>query len=96
MRILLTQSGGFVGVPLRYEVEVSALDQGVLAALERALVAVGAAGQPQATSAGEVRIRVERDDGSVQELTMSNAAPIRQVAELLPRLQACARIVGRG
>jgi hypothetical protein len=93
MRIFLIESGGFVGVPLRYEVDASALDAPVLSALERAMAAAPAGMQPPPTSAGGVRIRLERDDGSAKELTLSHAAPTRETAELVQRLRACAKIV---
>jgi hypothetical protein len=93
MRIILIESGGFVGVPLRYEVDVSALDAAVLSGLERAMVTATAGPQPPPTSAGGVRIRLERDDGSVNELTLSHAAPAPEIAELAQRLRACAKLV---
>jgi hypothetical protein len=93
MRIFLIERGGFVGVPLRYEVDVSALDATDLSALEQALATKTARPQPPPTSAGEVRIRVERDDGSVDELTLSHAAPDPEFAGLVQRLRAAAEIV---
>ena len=93
MRISLIESGGFVGVSLRYEVDVSALGPVVLSALEQAAETVTAERQPAPTSAGGVSIRMELDDGSVKELTLSNAAPIPEIAELVQRLRACATIV---
>jgi hypothetical protein len=94
MRIFLIESGGFVGVPLRYEVDESALDASVLSALERAMAAAPAGMQSSPTSsAGGVRIRMERDDGSAKELTLSHAAPTQETAELVQRLRACAKIV---
>jgi len=95
MRIVLIESGGFVGVPLRYEVDVSALDAAVLTALERAMVTATAGPQPPPTSAGGVCIRVEREDGSVNELTLSHAAPAPEIAQLLQRLHACAKMVSK-
>ena len=95
MRIVLIESGGFVGVPLRYEVDVSALDAAVLTALERAMVTAAAGPQPPPTSAGGVCIRVEREDGSVNELTLSHAAPAPEIAQLLQRLHACAKMVSK-
>lgn len=93
MRIFLIERGGFVGVPLRYEVDLSALAAADLSALEQALATKAAGPPPPPTSAGEVRIRVERDDGSVNELTLSHAAPDRELAELVERLRASAQIV---
>ena len=95
MRISLIESGGFVGVPLRYEVDVSALGPSDLFALEQAADAAGAARQPAPTSAGGVCIRMERDDGSVKELTLSHAAPTPEIAELAQRLRACAIVKER-
>ncbi len=93
MRIVLIESGGFLGVPLRYEVDVSALGAADLSALERAMVTATAEPQPAPTSAGGVCIRMERDDGSVNELTLSHAAPAPEIAELVQRLRAYARMV---
>ena len=93
MRIVLIDSGGFVGVSLRYEVDASALDAAVLSALERAMVTATAGAQFPPTSAGGVSIRMERDDGSVSELTLSHAAPVPEIAELVERLRASAKIV---
>jgi len=92
MRIFLIESGGFVGVPLRYEVDATALGASVLSALERAMAAAPAEEQPS-TSAGETRIRLEGDDGSIRELTLSHAAATRETAELVENLRAFARIV---
>ena len=93
MRIILIESGGFVGVPLRYEVDVSALDAGVLSVLERAMATAAAGPRPPLSSAGAVRIRMERDDGSVNELTLSHAPPAPEFADLAERLRACAKLV---
>lgn len=93
MRIVLIESGGFVGVPLRYEVDVSALDAGVLSVLERAMATAAAGPRPPLSSAGAVRIRMERDDGSVNELTLSHAPPAPEFADLAERLRACAKLV---
>ncbi len=93
MRIFLIESGGFVGVPLRYEVDVPALGAAVLPALERALATAAAGPQPPPTSAGGVCIRMVRDDGSVNELTLSHAAPAPEVDKLVQRLRACAKLV---
>ena len=93
MRIFLIESGGFVGVPLRYEVDVSALGAAVKSALERAMVTATAGPQPPPTSAGGVCIRMVRDDGSVNELTLSHAAPAPEIDELVQRLRACAKVV---
>jgi hypothetical protein len=66
MRIVLIESGGFVGVPLRYEVEVTAVGAATLAALERALQTAATSPQPPPTSAGGVKIRIEHEDGRVR------------------------------
>jgi hypothetical protein len=93
MRIFLIESGGFVGVPLRYEVDASKIEPSVVSSLERAMVTAPAGVKSPPTSAGEVRIRLERDDGSVNELTLSHAAPSREIGELVQRLRASAKIV---
>jgi hypothetical protein len=93
MRIVLIDSGGFVGVPLQYEVDVSELGAGDVPALERALVTAAAEPPPPPTSAGETCIRLERDDGSVNELTLSHSAPAPEIAELVQRLRACAKMM---
>ena len=95
MRIFLIESGGFVGVPLRYEVDESALDASVLSTLERAMAAASTEAQPSTTSAGGVRIRLERDDGITRELILSHAAPTQEIAELVQHLRACAKIVAK-
>ncbi|MCP4700960.1 MAG: hypothetical protein GY862_29510 [Gammaproteobacteria bacterium] len=93
MRIVLIESGGFVGVSLQYEVDVSALDAADLSVLERAMVTATAGSQPPPTSAGGVCIRMERDDRSVNELTLSHATPAPEIAELIQRLRTCAKII---
>jgi len=95
MRIFLIESGGFVGVPLRYEVDASALEASVLSTLERVMVAAPAGAQSLPTSAGGVRIRLEHDDGSASELALSHAAPAQEIAELVQRLRACAKIAAK-
>jgi hypothetical protein len=93
MRILLIQSGGFVGRPLRYEVDVSKLSQPDLAALERAMAEVPAARPPAMTSAGETRVRLERDDGTVAERSISHANPDPRLGQLADKLRAHAKPV---
>ena len=93
VRIVLIESGGFVGVPLRYEVDMSALDAGVLSVLERAMATVAVGPRPPLSSAGGVCIRMERDDGSVNELTLSHALPVPEFANLVERLRTCAKLV---
>ena len=91
MRIVLIESGGFVGIHLRYEVDLAALDKAVLPALERAVKT--ATPRPQPTSAGATCIRIERDDGTVDELDLSHATPDRELTKLVERLRACAKMV---
>lgn len=93
MRIVLIESGGFVGLPLRYEVDVPALGAAVLSTLERAMATATAGPQSPPTSAGGVCIRMVRDDGSVNELTLSHAAPAPEIDDLVQRLRACAKVV---
>lgn len=93
MRIFLIESGGFVGVPLRYEVEVSAVGVAALAALEHALKVTVKAPQPPSTSAGGVTIRVEREDGRVSELILSHSTPAPEIAELVQLLRRHAKII---
>lgn len=93
MQIVLIERGGFVGAPLRYKVDMSVLDAADVTALERAMVTAAAEPQTPPTSAGEVCIRLERDDGSVRELTLSNAVRAPEVAELVQRLRACAQVM---
>lgn len=93
MRIVLIESGGFVGIHLRYEVDLGALDRAVLPALERVMKTAAPRAQPQPTSAGETCIRIERDDGTVDELNLSHAAPDPEIAELVERLRSCAKMV---
>ncbi len=94
MRIVLIESGGFVGVPLRYEVEVSKIGATVLAELERVLQAAGRMPPPAPTSAGSVKIRVEQDDGRVRELVLSHSSqPAPEIADLVERLRRGARII---
>ncbi len=93
MRIVLIESGGFVGVPLRYEVEVSAVGGATLAALERALQVTAKAPQPPSTSAGGVVIRVEREDGRVRELVLSHSTPAPEITELVQHLRRHAKII---
>lgn len=95
MRIVLIESGGYVGVPLEYEVDVSALGEADVSALESAMVTASAEPQSAPSPAGEVSIRMESDDGSVNELTVSNDAPAPEFAELVDRVRACAKIVRR-
>ena len=96
MRVVLIESGGFVGTPVRYEVDVSAIDAAIWSALEQAVAAATGEPRPPLTSAGGLCIRVERDDGGVSELTLSYAAPAAGLAELADRLRACAKpISGR-
>ncbi len=93
MKIFLIESGGFVGVPLWYEVNVSALEKTVFSALKQAVMAGDALTNPLPTSAGEVTIRIENDDGSINEITTSHAAPSREIVELIRNLRAFAKIV---
>jgi hypothetical protein len=88
VRILLIQSGGFVGRPLRYEVDISKLSPADLAALRRAMAEVPAAAPPAMTSAGETRIRLEGDDGTVAERSISHAKPDPRLTQLAEKLQA--------
>jgi hypothetical protein len=93
MRITLIESGGFVGVPLQYEVDLSALDKKILTDLERITTSETSRLQPEPNSAGNIKIRLETDDGSVKELTMSYASPDPKITKLLQQLRACARIM---
>jgi len=95
MRILLIESGGFVGIPLTYEVDLQALGAEPVAALERAIQNGLSEPAPPPTSAGGVSVRLERDDGSIGELTVSNAAASAEAGPLVQRLRACARIMPR-
>lgn len=95
MRIVLVESGGFVGVPLEYEVDVCALGAADVSALKSAMVTAPAEPHPAPNSAGGLCIRMEDDDGSENELTLSNAAPgpATEIAALVDRVRACAKLV---
>jgi len=94
MRIVLTESGGVVGVPVDYEVDASGLSAADLSTLEKTVEAATASAQPPPTSAGGVCIRVEGDDGSVKELKLSHAKrPSPEVIELVERLRSSAKIM---
>jgi hypothetical protein len=93
MRIFLTESGGVVGLPIRYEVDESALDGADLSTLEEVIATAAVGPRPVPTSAGECCIRVERDDGSISEITLSHAAPAPEIAELVQRLRSFAKVV---
>ena len=94
MRILLIESGGFVGIPLTYEVDLRALGAEPVA-LERAIKKAVSEPDLAPTSAGGVLIRLERDDGSTGELSASNAALSADIGPLVQRLRACARVTHR-
>jgi hypothetical protein len=94
MRIILTESGGFVGVPVRYEVDASKLDDGTLAQLLRAVEPPARDTPARATSAGGTTVRLEHDDGTTGELTLSHAAPPPpSLAALVGRLRAAATLI---
>ncbi|HEY6000592.1 MAG TPA: hypothetical protein VI078_15000 [bacterium] len=97
MRIVLTETGGFVGIPLQYEVDVSGLPTTVLAALEVAMSQAEKAPGPPATSAGATRIRWEQEGGRVREAVVSHASPAAsggEIAKLVEVLRAHARPKG--
>ncbi len=89
----MIESGGFVGIPVRYEVDLTALGAEAVTALERAIDKSMFEPEPLPTSAGGVSIRLERDDGSTGELTVSNAKASPEVGPLVQRLRACARVM---
>lgn len=93
MRVFLIQTGGFVGLPLTYRVDVPALDQQVLELLELRLAAAGTPATPN--SAGSTIIRVELDDGSCQELEVPTKDPEPEMAELVQQLRAAATLEAR-
>ncbi len=93
MRIVLIESGGFVGVPLRYEVDEARVGAAALAALERALQTAATTPQPPPTSAGSVKIRMEHEDGRVRELVFSHSLPAPEIADLVQHLRRHARII---
>lgn len=93
MRIVLIESGGFVGLPLRYEVEVTTIGAAALAALERALQKAATTPRSPPTSAGGVKIRVEYEDGRVRELVLSHSLPTPELADLVQHLRRHARII---
>ena len=64
MRIVLKETGGFVGVELTYEVDLRALGAADLSALGSALAKATAERKSEPTPAGGLCIRMERDDGS--------------------------------
>jgi hypothetical protein len=91
MRIFLIESGGIVGIPLRYEVDISLLGNELLLELERTMDKM----PPHApSSAGEVLVRLERDDGSVKEFNLSNDVSVTpDIVNLVRHLRECAKIV---
>ena len=94
MKIVLTESGGFVGVPLHYEVDVSALSATDVSALEMTMASTSANPPQSPTSAGGIRIRLETDDGNVKELNLSHTdRPSRETSDLVERLRSCAKIM---
>lgn len=93
MKIFLIESGGFVGVPLQYEVNVSALEKTVFSALKRVVKEINTLTTPPPTSAGEITIRIEHDDGSINEISTSHASPSKEIVELVQHLRTFAKIV---
>lgn len=93
MRVTLTDTGGFVGVPLTYEVDVAALSEEDLLSLEDALVTDVKEESCSGNSAGATSVRMEREDGSVAESIMSHVGQPKEISELLGRLRANSKIV---